>query len=382
MSLQIDCCADSAALQPWAAQWNALAWAATQHQPMLSAAWVEAFAQTLLPAGAQLHCLLAHQDGRLLGVLPLVVQTAGPPAWGIATAATPYHPHSAFGDILADAANASTVLPALLHAARKLRHQPHQPHRPRLHLRELAFRGVEAQSPTLAAVASLVQTAQAVRSVSNPRGWGSFLSVAGSWMAYRSSLSKNFTANLRKAHNRLREPQLPEVRFEWLTGNQASPQHLASFMALEASGWKGQAGSAIDQSARLQRFYARLTGNASAAGMLEWHFMWLGGTLIAAHLAWRCGRVLSLLKIAYDENQGRLSPGSLLFEATAERAFACNDTDEINCLTDMAWHQPWNMQRREYLDLRLYPSTLLGIGLGLAPRLLLNRVRKGKQGHG
>ena len=379
MSLQIDCCADSAAFKPWAAQWNALARAAPQHQPMLSAAWVEAYAQTLLPAGAQLQCLLAHQDGRLLGVLPLVVQTAGPRAWGIATAATPYDPHSAFGDMLADAASASTVLAALLHAARQL--QP-QPHRPRLHLRELAFRGVEAQSPTLAALATLANTAQALRSVSNPRGWGSFLSVAGSWMAYRSSLSKNFTANLRKAHNRLREPHLPAVRFEWLTGDQASPHHLASFLALEAVGWKGQAGSAIDQSARLQRFYARLTANASAAGMLEWHFMWLGGRLIAAHLAWRCGRVLSLLKIAYDENQGRFSPGSLLFEATAERAFACNDTDEINCLTDMAWHQPWNMQRREYLDMRLYPSTLLGLGLGLAPRLLVNHLRKGKQRRG
>lgn len=379
MSLQIDCCADSAALQPWAAQWNALARAAPQHQPMLSAAWVEAYAQTLLPAGAQLKCLLAHQDGQLLGVLPLVVQTAGPRAWGIATAATPYEPHSAFGDMLADTANASTVLPALLRAACRL---PHQPHQPRLHLRELALRGVEVQSPTLAALASLAQTAPAVRSVSNPRGWGSFLSVAGSWMAYRSSLSSNFAANLRKAHNRLREPQLPQVRFDWLTGDQASPQHLASFMALEAAGWKGRAGSAIAQSARLQRFYARLTGNAFAAGMLEWHFMRLGGKLIAAHLAWRCGRVLSLLKIAYDEDQGRLSPGSLLFEATAERAFARNDTDEINCLTDMPWHRPWNMQRREYLDLRLYPSTLLGVGLGLAPRLLVNHLRKGKQGHG
>ena len=378
MSLQIDCCADSAALQPWAAQWNALARAAPQHQPMQSAAWVEAYAQTLLPAGAQLHCLLAHQDGRLLGVLPLVVQTAGPRTWGIDTAATPYDPHSAFGDMLADAASASTVLPALLRAACQLPRQPHLPH---LHLRELALRGVEARSPTLAALASLEQAAPTARCVSNHRSWGSFLSVAGSWIAYRSSLSKNFTANLRKAHNRLREPHMPEVRFDWLTGDQANPQHLASFMALEAAGWKGQAGSAIFQSARLQRFYTHLTGNASAAGMLEWHFMWLGGKLIAAHLAWRCGRVLSLLKIAYDENQGRFSPGSLLFEATAERAFACNDTDEINCLTDMAWHQPWNMQRRQYLDLRFYPSTLLSLCLGLAPRLLVNHLRKGKQGH-
>ena len=376
MSLCIECCADSVALQPWAAQWNALARVAPQHQPMLSAAWVEAYAHALLPAGAQLQCLLAHQDGRLLGVLPLVVQTAGPRAWGIAAAATPYDPHSACGDMLAEPASASTVLPALLRAACKLPHQPH------LHLRELALRGVEAQSPTLAALASLQQSAPVVRCVSNHRSWGSFLRVAGSWMAYRSSLSRNFGANLRKAHNRLREPHMLAARFDWLTGDQASPQHLASFIALEAAGWKGQAGSAIVQSTRLQRFYARLTGNAFAAGMLEWHFMRLGGKLIAAHLAWRCGRVLSLLKIAYDETQGRLSPGSLLFEATAERAFARNDTDEINCLTDMAWHRPWNMQRREYLDLRLYPSTLLGLGLGLAPRLLVNHLRKGQHGLG
>ena len=49
---------------------------------------------------------------------------------------------------------------------------------------------------------------------------------------------------------------------------------------------------------------------------------------------------------------------------------------EINCLTDMEWHRPWNMQRREYLDLRLFPKSWVGQSLGRAPRALIMRAKR------
>lgn len=352
-----------AALHPWAERWNALAANAPQRLPMLSLAWIDAYAKTLMPPGAVLQCVLAHDNGQLVGALPLVWRQSGLPLVWVGSASTPYQAHSAFGDVLADARWAPTVVPALLAAACA---------RPGLRLRELTLRGVSSTSPT---IPCLRPHGFAPAHTTRHRSWGSFLAIDAPWSAYRDGLSKNFRANLRKAHNRLRESGEGAPEFVWLTGERAEPRHLASFLALEASGWKGRAGSAIGQAAPLRAFYEALCENMRRLGTLEWHFMTLRGRTVAAHLALRTGRSLSLLKIAYDEGLARFSPGSLLFEATVRRACSEGDIDEINCLTDMQWHQPWNMQRREYFDVRVFPATLLGLGLGRAPRALVDAAK-------
>ncbi len=352
------------ATQPWAAQWNALAAKTPQPQPMMSHAWVDAFAYALLPADGDLRCVLALYGDILAGVLPLVVRESR--LWPITmqSLSTPYHEHSAFGDLLVDARWASDVVPALLAGACSFTG---------MRLREMALRGVARGSPTTT-IATTRPTRFAL--ISSHRNWGSYLPVKGAWRDHHGALSGNFRANLRKAHNRLREPGMARFRFDWLTAERATAKHLDSFLQLEASGWKGRAGSAIGQDARLRSFYDRLAENTSRLGWLEWHFMSLDEKPIAAHLAIRLGRSLCLIKIAYDENHARLSPGNLLFEATADRAFERGDLDEINCLTDMAWHRGWNMARREYIDVRLFPHTVFGLGFGLLPRLLIRTAKE------
>ena len=363
MSSRIEWVVGAEALRPWADAWNALA--AAQQLPMLTWAWVDAYARTLLQHGAELHVALALDErDRLVGVLPLVVRRSGIGRLSVASAATPYSPHSAFGDLITDASHAPATAPSLLASACV---------RSGLHLREVTLRGVPATSPTLAPLrfAPPPRSACAI----HPRGWGSFLPTASDWSAYRETLSKNFRANLRKAHNRIREAGTGAPEYLWLEGQDASPDHLETFLALEAGGWKGEAGSAIGQDATVRRFYTALCENAHRLGALEWHFMMFEGRAVAAHMAWRCERSLVLLKIAYDERLGRFSPGSLLFEATADRAFAHAATDEINCLTDMAWHRPWNMARREYFDLRVFPQSLIGITLGQTPSTLKRALK-------
>ena len=332
---------------------------------MQSRGWVTAHAQAMAAPGTALHCVLAHDQGRLVGILPLIVSRAGPPWVRLARASTPYSEHTALGDILADPAHAGWALPAILRAACV---------HPSLRLCEVALRGVAEGSPTLQHLPALGNVARQVKS---QRSRGSFLPLAAGWDACRDAWSKNFRANLRKAHNRLHEAGMPESGYIWLSADEAQPRHLQTFVALEASGWKGLAGSAIGRDASVRRFYAELVEQAFRCGSLEWHFMTLGGETIAAHLAIRSGRRLHLLKIAYDERHARLSPGSLLFEATAQRACTQGGTDEIDCLTDMAWHRPWNMPQRDQFDVRLYPRTLAGDVLGWAPRRAIDMLKPG-----
>jgi len=156
----------------------------------------------------------------------------------------------------------------------------------------------------------------------------------------------------------------------------AAPDLLQQFLDLEKAGWKGAAGTAIACSRHRADFYTDVTQRMGERGWLEWHFLELDGAPVAAHLAIRFGRSLVLTKIAYDEAYARLGPGNLLFRALAARAFADDGIDEVNCLTNMQWHQNWAMPTVGYHDMVITRNRplprLAGLvevqGIGLARR--------------
>ncbi|MBL8490173.1 MAG: GNAT family N-acetyltransferase [Rhodocyclaceae bacterium] len=323
---------------------------------MLSHAWVEAYVSHLMPSGSEFRCAMAFSGDRLAGVLPLEVRALPGSGGRICAAQTPYHAHSPNGDVLAVPAGREETVPMLLLAAANALPG----------CRELALRGAVSGSAT---GADGCRPAARLRSMSVPRGFGSYLETTGEWAHYHARLSKNFRANLRKAEHRA--VQAGPRRVCVLRNAEAGEAFLDGFLTLEASGWKGREGSAIQQNPSLKAFYGRMIRNAMAAGWLEGHLLEIGKTPVAAHLGLRLGRRLVLLKIAYDETRSDLSPGVLLFRDIAEAAFADPATDEINCLTDMEWHRPWRMNRRAYADLRYFPRTFAGSLLGAAPRYLI-----------
>ncbi len=344
-------------VQEWAGDWDALVTGAPHALPMLSHAWVDAYAATLMPTGADLWCGLAFDDDGLAGVLPLVRHHSGP----LCHLSTPYHHHSGFGDVAVLPRKAPGVVAALLgDATREFGHR----------LRSIALRGVVADSPTVAALGG-----SSVRTLCSRRGDGSVLRIAGEWERYQAGLSKNFRANLRKVRNRFRKEVSAAPVTRWLRADEVDATALDAFLDIEASGWKGRAGTAIAAIPQLTGFYQRLAANARRRCWLELHFLRAGDDILAAQFGLRLQRRLILLKIAYDERFARYGPGNMLFEATAERAFRLGDTDEVNCLTDMAWHRGWKMARRQYLDLRLFPRTGIGWVCGWFPRVVIGAGR-------
>jgi hypothetical protein len=100
---------------------------------------------------------------------------------------------------------------------------------------------------------------------------------------------------------------------------------------------------------------------------LEWHFLEAEGKTIAAHLALQINRSLIILKICYDEAYSSYSPGAVLFEKMFERAFHSGKVDEVNLLTDYAWNQNWQAERRSYYNLYLFPDKPLSTLAGYIP---------------
>lgn len=95
----------------------------------------------------------------------------------------------------------------------------------------------------------------------------------------------------------------------------------ARALALEASGWKGRAATAISCSPDTERFYWHIARAFDAAGTLRISELSLDGELAAMALSIIHGPRAFTLKVGYDEHHRHLAPGLLLLRAMIERCF-------------------------------------------------------------
>jgi hypothetical protein len=84
-------------------------------------------------------------------------------------------------------------------------------------------------------------------------------------------------------------------------------------------------------------------------------------------LAIRVNRSLVILKICYDEAYSSYSPGTILFGKMLERVFNSGEVDEVNLLTDYAWNQNWQVEKRSYHNLILFPAKPFPLLAGYIP---------------
>jgi hypothetical protein len=137
-------------------------------------------------------------------------------------------------------------------------------------------------------------------------------------------------------------------------------RELEEGLGLEASGWKGAAGTAILSSPRTASFYRSVARAFQARGELRTSELRVDGRLVAFDLAllYR-GRYL-LLKTAYDESLRSLSPGLVLRRAVIESCFDRNLTAHEFLGVDMAWKRLFSTANLLHCTYRGYPRRPLG----------------------
>jgi CelD/BcsL family acetyltransferase involved in cellulose biosynthesis len=106
---------------------------------------------------------------------------------------------------------------------------------------------------------------------------------------------------------------------------------LADFLALEASGWKGRAGTAAEHNGGVRRFVVGAVTALAAEGKASMSRLALDGRAIATIVTLRSGDTAWCWKIAYDETFSRSSPGvQILLDVTetmlADASIACADS--------------------------------------------------------
>jgi CelD/BcsL family acetyltransferase involved in cellulose biosynthesis len=146
-----------------------------------------------------------------------------------------------------------------------------------------------------------------------------YVLTTGTWEAFaRERLSRNRRSQLGRARRRLeREGKL---ELELADGNERLEELLAEVFQIEASGWKGEEGTAIASRPETLRFYCQVARWAAARGWLRIAFLRLDGRALATMLLLETEGVLYYLKGGYDPVFERFSPGMALLGSVIEHA--------------------------------------------------------------
>ncbi len=97
---------------------------------------------------------------------------------------------------------------------------------------------------------------------------------------------------------------------------------LEDFLALEASGWKGRAGTAAARNKNIRRFMTRAVVQLGGEGKAAVHRLLVDERPVAAIIMLNSDNVFWCWKIAYDEAFARYSPGVLLTLIATEALLA------------------------------------------------------------
>ena len=245
------------------------------------AAWWDAFG-----GSARLEVHTARRDGELVAALP-VARTALR-----ASVLSNYH-----SPIFEVPARDNEALAAVLDAAARS-------------VSELAVHAVPDPSPTAVALTTVGRALHAEPAHTSPS-----VETTGDVDAYIAGLGSTVRRRRRKLERE------HDVVFTLDAGAEDLAAELARGFLVEASGWKGEGGTAILSRSETESFYTTLAEHYRSRGELVLGRLEADGQLIAWHMCLRRGGRLYMLKTGFLDDWRKLAPGVVLHTLTIERCF-------------------------------------------------------------
>ena len=305
-----------------AAAWDELA--RLEPDPFMDHAWLDGW--WVANPGADARVAVVWEDGELAGGLPLMLRAEGAESFGEALLA-PFRPLARDDAALARLVQAVRGLPVAtvtLHSALTGDART-----------EALMRGLRRGRPIV------------TRSHPNR-----FLSIEtrGTWQDYRAAMRPRWGSVERKARKLAREH---DARLRIVEPPDDLDARLDEGFALEAQGWKGAEGTAVDLDPVFAVFLRAAARGYHRAGELRCSEIRVDGRLIAWDLAVLARNRLYSLKTTYAEDFRQLSPGLVLRRAIIERCFELRlDGHELNG-RDMGWKRRFATSARATNSLRV-----------------------------
>jgi CelD/BcsL family acetyltransferase involved in cellulose biosynthesis len=321
------------------AEWDALVASGPADLPFVTHGWIGAWLDAFAPRSAPLVLVARGAAGQALGMAPFLEERGA----GTVRLVSPVNDHSCRFEWVLGPDPGSAVAALWGHLRDGVRWDA------------LVLRDVPRDGPT----STLLE--RVARADRHPTGrWRSVASprIALGGVPAEARTSARFRANLRRRARRLHEAWPVAL---WRAGTPRDVDAaLADFFVLEASGWKGEGGTAIALDPALVRFYEGVARDAAARGTLAIRALTLDGRPIAMHLGVVHRGTYHLPKTAYDERLAAMSPGQLLQrEVLAEcEARGLARFDFLG--PDMEWKREWAPELAPQDWLYVYRPSLAG----------------------
>lgn len=160
---------------------------------------------------------------------------------------------------------------------------------------------------------------------------------------FQRTMSGKRLRNLRRQRQRLEG--LGAVTVAETRSGDALARGLDDFLALEAAGWKGRAGTATLQNEDVRRFLQQAVLALGSEDKVLTHRLIVDGKAIAATITLKSGNAAWGWKVAYDEAYAEYSPGVLTVAALTESILAdpaIVQADSCTTSTDTMAPMLWN----------------------------------------
>ena len=199
-----------------------------------------------------------------------------------------------------------------------------------------------------------------------------FLPTTFGWERYMDTLSPKRRWFLRNRLKRL--SKLGRVSLETISGGAELPDALEEGYRLEAAAWKGKAGTAIQSTPEIRRFYTTLAQRTAAQGWLRLQFLKVNDRRVAFAYCLAYEQRMYLLKPGFDPEFAAYSPGTLLSYLALQEVHASGFVGYDFLGYGDHWKRQWADQSIAHSTLFLYakrPLTRLDhyTRFALMPRL-------------
>ncbi|HEX3091764.1 MAG TPA: GNAT family N-acetyltransferase [Candidatus Angelobacter sp.] len=335
-----------------AGEWRRLCDESGDEEVFYRPEWTQAYLQAFEPK-ADVIIISAWTGDKMRGILPLVRRRTFVSGFPVATLTIPANVHSLRASLtVCRGAEGQAALHALWQATKDL---------PRWDLIDVA-NVVEGNG--LDRLVALART-YGYRTTRKRTSQTLYLPIAASVTSTSDKAAQppwltgtrpKFRSHLRRAKRQLEEQGTLELRHH----GEADPPALKKFYDLEASGWKGAEGTALQCDPRTRQFYDSVAQAAARDGYLSLDFLELNGKPIAGHFGFNLRGRYFLAKAGYDEAFRRHGPGQLLVNEilgeTPQRGLR-----EFDFVGPATWDESrWASARRTNYRVFIFRKSLYG----------------------
>jgi CelD/BcsL family acetyltransferase involved in cellulose biosynthesis len=306
-------------------QWNETVEQAGLTHPFLRHEWLRTWWDSF-GQGRTLNIMVARAGRRIIGLAPLMLETARMHGVPVRRVQFLHNDHTPKADVIVtDRADETfdAIWSALLQARSKWD--------------VLQFSQLPGDSQTHQQIGRLAGAGRYATTL-----WQSdvspYVELATDWNAYLNGRNAKLKQNLRNRLNRL--SKLGEVSLQTIGDRAAVHDARAHALALEASGWKREAGTSICSDPNVQRFYTLLAERAAEQGWLRLLFLTVNGRRIATAYSARYQDRLSFFKTGYDPEYAKYAPFKLLTYFAIRDGFS-EGLREVDFLGDA---EPWKLE--------------------------------------